>query len=223
MRSEVPNPQSTASAPVFLRLNIGCGSNAVPGWVNCDASFRLLRFRLGRLLRLPRYRRFAGLACVGLDARKPLPFAPASANAIYEQHMLYAFDASETLRFFQECHRVLAPGGVLRVNEDDLRAVAERHLAGDAALVDYVRSASHIKARHVATPGDALSALFKDWASLRWLYDAESLSAHLRAAGFPSVERCGFRQSRIPGIELLEKDNRESVLGQVWLEAVKPT
>lgn len=212
--------EAPTAAP--LRLNVGCGSNVVPGWVNCDASFRSLRFRLGRLLRLPRYRRFCGLKCLGLDARRPLPFASGSASAIYEQHMLYAFDAWEALCYFQECYRVLAPGGVLRVNEDDLRAVAERYLAGDKALVDYVRAAPHVRARVVVTPADALSALFKGWRSLRWLYDAESLSAHLRAAGFPTVERSAFRQSRIADIALLEKDNRDSVLGQVWLEAVKP-
>lgn len=208
--------------PGFLGLNVGCGSNAVPGWINCDASFRSMRFRLGRILGLRRYRRFAGLKCLGLDARQPLPFPSGSANAIYEQHMLYAFDASETLGFLRECFRVLAPGGLLRLNEDDLRAVAERYLAGDAELVEYVRSAPHISARLVTSPADALSALFKEWGSLRWLYDAESLSALVRAAGFPVTDCCGFRQSRLRDIELLEKDNRSSVLGQIWLEAVKP-
>ncbi len=205
-----------------LRLNLGCGSHAVAGWVNCDKAFRSPRFRIGRALGLPRYRRFRGLHCVGIDARRPLPFADASVAAIYEQHMLYALEPHEARRLFGECHRVLAPGGVLRVNEDDLRAIAERYLAGDPALVDYARGASHARAALVATPADAFLAILGTWRSLRWLYDAESLSAHLRAAGFPLVERRGFRDSRIADIEALEKDNRDSILGQVWLEALKP-
>ena len=136
--------------------------------------------------------------------------------------MLYTFDAEETRRFLGECHRVLEPGGVIRLNEDDLRAVVERYLAGDAALIEYVNGSGHVRVDGVSSPADALMAVFKRWRSLGWLYDAESMAAHLAAAGFEAVEAKGFRESRLPDIEALEKDNRDSVLGQIWLEAVKP-
>jgi len=210
----------TADEP--LRLNIGCGSNVVPGWVNCDLSFARLRFRLGRLLGLPRYQSYRGLRCEGIDAKRPLPFPSNSVEAIYEQHMLYAFDLDQTRAFFAECYRVLRSDGVLRVNEDDLRTVAERYLQGDSALVEYVNSAGTVRVSGVRAPADAVSAIFKRWRSLAWLHDAQSLASHMAAVGFASIEPKGFRESRLPDIELLEKDNRDSILGQVWLEAVKP-
>jgi len=206
----------------FVGLNLGCGSRVVPGWINCDRTFRRLSFRLGRLLRLPRYRRFAGLRCAGIDAKKPLPFPSGSVHAIFEQHMLYAFEPEETQRLLTECHRVLRPGGVVRLNEDDLHAVAERYVRGDLDLVDYVNREAHVAIGHIATPAEAFTAVFKKWSSLKWLYDAQSLAAHLHFAGFALIEFKGFHESRLPDIDALEKDNRDSVLGQIWIEAVKP-
>jgi len=162
------------------------------------------------------------MECVGLDAKKPLPFPASSVNAIYEQQMLYAFDADETRRFFLECHRILKPGGVIRVNEGDLRTLVERYLAGDGALVEYANRASYVRVENVSSPGDALSAIFKRWNSMRWLYDVQSLAGHLTAGGFASVAAAGFRESRLADIDALEKDNRDDALGHIWLEAVKP-
>jgi predicted SAM-dependent methyltransferase len=218
-----PNAPSAplARGPGFVGLNLGCGSRVVPGWINCDRTFRTVSFRLGRLLRLPRYRRFARLRCAGIDAKKPLPFRAESVHAIFEQHMLYAFEPEETQRLLAECHRVLRPGGVVRLNEDDLHAVAERYVRGDLDLVDYVNREAHVAIENIATPAEAFTAVFKKWSSLRWLYDAQSLAAHLHFAGFTAVELRGFHESRLPDIEALEKDNRDSVLGQIWIEALK--
>ncbi len=214
--------ESAARPDGFVGLNIGCGSNALAGWTNCDRSFCSIAFKLKRGLGLPRYRKFRGLACVGVDAKRRLPFGSGTVDAVYEQHMLYAFEADETRRFLAECYRVLRPGGRIRLNEDNLRTVVERYLAGDSALIDYAARAPHVRCSGVATAGDALSAILKAWRSLRWLYDVESLSAHLAEAGFTAVAGRDFRDSALPDIEVLEKDNTDSVLGQIWLEGVKP-
>jgi predicted SAM-dependent methyltransferase len=203
-------------------LNIGCGSNVVEGWVNCDRLFGTLAFRLGRAIGWPRYRKCRGVKCLGLDARRRLPFTDGSVDAIYEQHMLYAFELADTQHFFRECYRVLRTGGILRVNEDDLRTIASSYLEGTQQLIGHVNRSSFVRAVGIVYPADALSALFKRWRSLRWFYDAQSLAGHLAEAGFHPVEAAGFRQSRIADIAILEKDNRENPLGQVWLEAIKP-
>ena len=217
--AQAPTPRS---APDFLGLNIGCGSNCVAGWVNCDRTFGTLAFRIGRAIRWPRYRKYMGATCRGFDAKSPLPFPDASVDAIYEQHMLYTFDVGETVGFLRECHRVLTPGGIVRLNEDDLRVLAERYLRGDRELIDYVNAAGHIRVQGIAHPADAFSAIIRKWRSLGWFHDAASLCGHLAGVGFAPAETRRFRDSRLRDIDALEKDNRDSVLGQVWVEGVKP-
>lgn len=79
-----------------MRINLGCGRDLLPGWVNVDA-------------------------CPGLPGtyevwdldEHPWPFEDGSAEEIrgidvYE-HM------HDPIGFMVECHRILAPGGVLRL------------------------------------------------------------------------------------------------------------
>lgn len=76
-------------------LNIGCGKSFHPAWVNAD-----FRARPG---------------IIGVDARERLPFADGEFDVVYHSHMLEHLGHEEGERFLGECHRVLAPSGILRV------------------------------------------------------------------------------------------------------------
>src|SRR5215471_15091639 len=83
------------------RLHIGCGQQAIPGWINIDNQ---------------------GLPGVDqvLDVRSGLPFAGVA--TIYAEHSL-----EHGLAFLVECRRVLLDEGVLRLSTPSLDWVLTTH------------------------------------------------------------------------------------------------
>lgn len=72
----------------MLKLNLGCGTNRLPGWDNFDAE---------------------------IDITKPLPFGDGEADFILAEHVVEHVIYHEALAFFRECRRVLKPSGVARI------------------------------------------------------------------------------------------------------------
>jgi len=91
-------------------VNLGCGQRRHPDWTNCDL--------------VP-----AGPDVVPCDLRRPLPFASASCTAVYAAHVLEHLVPAEARRLVAEIHRVLAPGGVVRLVVPDLEGIARAYLA----------------------------------------------------------------------------------------------
>jgi predicted SAM-dependent methyltransferase len=89
-----------------LRLHIGCGQEAIAGWINIDNHA------------LPGVDRV-------LDVRKGLPFRGVS--AIYAEHFLEHLGFDDGLGLLKECRRVLAPSGVLRLSTPNLDWVYATH------------------------------------------------------------------------------------------------
>jgi predicted SAM-dependent methyltransferase len=83
----------------MLKLHIGCGAAALPGWVNLDHQLH------------------PGVDQV-LDVRQGLPFSAAS--YIFAEHFLEHLTLAEALSFTSECRRALTPSGVLRISTPNL-------------------------------------------------------------------------------------------------------
>jgi len=84
------------------------------------------------------------------DLRTRLPLNDGSCAVVYHSHVLEHFPRAFALLFLQECYRVLAPGGVLRVVVPDLEAIARLYLGNlEGALA-----------------GDAQAALRYEWLTL---------------------------------------------------------
>jgi SAM-dependent methyltransferase len=90
-------------------LNLGCGVRRHPDWINVDAHARV-----------------DGI--LEHDLRRPLPFPDNTFKVVYHSHTLEHFDAEQGRRLMRECHRVLAPGGVVRVVVPDLEQIARDYL-----------------------------------------------------------------------------------------------
>lgn len=100
-------------------LNFGCGSALHPEWINLDSSA-------------------AAPDVVVHDLRRGLPFPSNSFDAAYGSHVLEHLEPDAASRLLRECHRILRPGGILRIVVPDLETIArlyldslERAAAGD--------------------------------------------------------------------------------------------
>ncbi len=226
-----------------MKLHLGCGSLTPAGWVNIDGSWN------ARLAKMPRVRwllRTAGILTQSQydtvwspnifihDLRKPLPFPDGSASAIYAPHFLTELHFENAMRLLKECYRVIKPGGVLRIVVSDLRAFVMEYM-GQRTLRDMPKGildmlpADRLNVRLVLhDPAQSANVFYRMYLAMtgfhsnKWVYDAESLTAHVCSAGFIDTQEMKFRESRIQGIEEIEDPSR--VLGGegICVEGVKP-
>lgn len=201
-----------------MRLNVGSGPTVADGWVSIDGSWqaRLAGHPLLARLATALTRREVGHWPRGIvcrDVREGLGVPPRSVAAIYSSHFIEHLKRDEALRFLQECHAALEPGGVCRIVTPDLRALIDRYLrapaSGDAA--DAFMRAS-LLAEPNGTRARGLLAWYRSRTQFdahKWLYDAASLCALFEEAGFTNPARRDYLQSRIPA----------DVLGRVELRS----
>jgi len=107
-------------------LNLGCGARFHPDWINIDIVAQ-------------------GPGVIEHDLSRGIPLPDASCDVVYHSAVLEHLRRRDAAAFLGECHRVLRPGGVLRVAVPDLEAICRLYLsklesadAGDAAAAhDY--------------------------------------------------------------------------------------
>ncbi len=228
---------SRAGRDPRLRVNLGAGLQQREGWISYDRSravyFARSRF-LKRVVRLAHSLRLT-------SKQQPLPWPPdtrvhdltsgiphasGSVDAIYSSHMLEHVEPKDAQFILRECHRVLKPGGVLRVVVP-LKAAARAYTEGDRgyfpseaptigdAFVEtlYLRRASQGNLLERAVR----RGLRTDDDGHKWMYDAESLTLRVHQAGFRDVERVNAGVGR--DSETAQLDSRSPQ--HVHLEAFK--
>ena len=62
------------------------------------------------------------------DLRKGIPYPDATFEVVYHSHLLEHFAKEAAPAFLRECHRVLKPGGTLRVAVPDLERIVRAYL-----------------------------------------------------------------------------------------------
>lgn len=226
-----------------MKLHLGCGLNVVEGWLNIDGSWN------ARLAKYPRVRRALAAAHVIpreaakvqwrgdlriLDVRDPLPFEGGSCEAIYASHLLEHLYLDDAVRLLRECFRVLRAGGTLRLVVPDLQAIVREYYGERpfynsdefASIPAADRMNQRLLFRSPSPPrGNVFMRVYaalKDFQTHKWMYDAESLVAHVRSVGFEHVAERGFRESRIPDIDAIEHPGRVLRGEGICVEAVKP-
>jgi SAM-dependent methyltransferase len=177
------------------RLQLGCGTRPIDGWLNSDFS--------------PRTRE-----AVRIDARQPLPFADDTFAHVYSEHMIEHLDHREGERLLSEIRRVLRPGGRLRVSTPDLGRLLALFRPPAERSDDERRYIELIIDRHVdgvdpgvANPVYVLNNNVRDWGH-RFLYDEPTLRAALRHAGFEHIERFDLQASDDPVLRGLANEAR---------------
>jgi SAM-dependent methyltransferase len=194
-------------------LNLGCGVHVADGWINIDnspnarlAKLPWLRWLLWkvRVISDEHYRVVWPGSMTIRDLSKPLPFADCSIDFVYSSHFLEHNSRGEGEQLVAEIHRVLKPGGLVRIVVPDLEFGARRYL--DA-----------LSARSNASQA---AADFLDWLQLGrrdlrdphlWMYDAASLKAMLIRAGFAGALVRPYREGGLPDCEILDNRPKDSV------------
>jgi predicted SAM-dependent methyltransferase len=124
----------TPTQPSLRLLNLGCGGHFHPDWINVDI--------------VPQDPRV-----LQHDLQSRLPFEDSSFAAVYHSHVLEHIPKNQAAAFVSECHRVLAPGGILRVVVPDLETIARLYL----------------KYLDAAVAGDEIAASRHEWMTLELL------------------------------------------------------
>lgn len=166
-----------------LSIHLGAGSAQLDGWVNIDVWPSQL----------------------ALDFRWGLPFADGSAERVYLSHTLehlpYPTAVMELLR---DIHRLLAPGGKIRIVVPDIEAAIEAYVANDRRFFEGRRESAwpewDIRTRMESFLGYAGVGPHPGMFGLahKFGYDFETVSRVLQDAGFSSVVRSSYQTSEDP-------------------------
>lgn len=166
------------------KLQIGTGPLTLPGWLNTDLIS----------------------ADVYLDIARPLPLPDASFAYVFGEHLIEHIPEDRGLQLFRELHRILRPGGVLRLTTPDLRKIISIYEDRNE-VVGRDEYAGFLGAQTGKTYVRG-AQIFNDYLRLwghRYVYDEEDISAKLLECGFASVERQETGESRHEALRGLER------------------
>jgi predicted SAM-dependent methyltransferase len=113
----------------------------------------------------------------------------------------------------KECHRVLQPGGVLRLSTPD----AEKFLRSYVGDGEFLRHPGF--SRPIDTLIDRVNEMMREGGQHLWSYDAELLTFMLVEAGFSSITGQSYGVSLHPHMQGIDFDAR--AFESLYLEAVK--
>jgi SAM-dependent methyltransferase len=159
-----------AAAPAgTLRLHLGSAAVHLDGWIDVD---------------------LAGDGTdLAWDLTRPLPLPDGAAAAVFHEHLLEHLPLPAAAGLLRECHRLLAPGGVLRVGVPDAGAYLRAYADPADGFIDRVRPGR-------PTPLLAVHEVFQQHGH-RSAYDERTLVLLLHAAGFTQAARRTAGDSRI--------------------------
>lgn len=183
-----------------LSLNIGSGGRGLQDWVNIE----LIRHRD---------------TTICLDIRRRLPFADGSVRRILIEHVLEHVDfADDAPAMLRDYHRLLEPGGVLRIIVPDAKRFVEAYVSGDEATWSELGwDIAHLPS-DLVTPMHVVNHVFHQGGEHLFGYDFETLKVLLSQAGFERIERRAFRQSADPQLAI---DQQNHAPYSLYVEAVR--
>lgn len=152
-----------------IHLHLGCGMKYLEGFLNIDGNL----FRKTDLV---------------LDLRDGLPLPDTSVCTIYSSHVFEHLYPDELQGLLAECHRVLRPGGGMRIVVPDMQAAVTAYLAGrEDYFPDFPRARRSL--------GGKLSNLLFCEGGHRQGLDFSYLEELLSDAGFGEVRRMTPKQT----------------------------
>ena len=163
-----------------LRLHIGCGKGLLPGWINVDVH----------------------PAPLSMNVLWGLPFDAGSVDFAFVSHLLeHLFFPRDVRALLADLHRVLAPGGIVRIVVPDIEQCIAAYVGHDASFFGSRRETWSWWPENATRLEDFLAYagvgpepghLFE---AHKYGYDLETLTRVLSDAGFVDVVRSEFMAS----------------------------
>lgn len=175
-----------------LKVNIGCGSNIKPGFVNID-----LRDILGPEIDPESHPK---AMFINYDLRLGLPLEDDSCNFIYSSHFFEHLDYADGLRLMRDCYRALRSGGVFRMVLPNLKPDFDAYLRGDDEYFDSVDlSDLHDPLLNRIAKSGTMTRV--DWINYgvyqsgehKYIYDEEKAILLLQSIGYRSVASSSYQ------------------------------
>jgi predicted SAM-dependent methyltransferase len=180
----------------FTKIHLGCGSKHFPGWYHVDA------------LSYPHVDH--------IGAVEDLSFIPDdSAQIVYACHVLEHFGRKTYLETLKEWHRVVAPGGLLRIAVPDFAVAARLYMTGTLP-------------RGIEDVRGLVSGGQRDQYDFHgMIFDESSLGNALKEAGFATVRLWDWRMTEHAQFDdysqayMPHMDKTNGTLVSLNIEAVK--
>lgn len=164
-----------------VKLNLGCGKNALDGWENHDAD---------------------------VDISKPLPWHASAADFIFCEHCVEHVTYYQAIEFFKECHRVLCPGGVVRIAVPSLEQIMQW---GDQ---DYFQFTTQFHKQGATVRGAMHSILYQFGHKTAWTDSL--LESTLFFSGFDSLSIAKRAPNESPHTALRGIDGHAKIISARW-------
>lgn len=152
------------------KLQIGCGSNLLQGWLNTDLNpTRQIAF---------------------LDATRRLPFADGTFSYVFCEHMIEHIAYQKAAKLIREIFRVLRPGGKLRIATPDLRFVIDLYGNKSTLNQEYISWMidRELQGFEFKLDSIVINHLMRGFGH-KFIYDFETLKMLLEKNGFTNVTR----------------------------------
>ena len=195
-------------------VNLGCGLQTAPGWINLDNSPNILLSKFPtikwilwktKLIGDIHYHTQFPKDVISCELTKPLPFTNDSMDFVYTSHFLEHLSKDQAKKVLIEIHRILKPGGIARIVLPDLFFFINIYLEE--------------KIRHPEIAADnlltGLNIITKARDPHLWMYDVPSIVDKLRKIGFEKITVCEFKKGRCLDVELLDNRPGESLFIEV--------
>lgn len=191
--------RAVAAAPRPLRVEIG-GLTPREGWVVTNVSAATTNY---------------------LDCTVPWPVPDGSVQYVYSDNVIEHLPLAAGRAMLEQAHRVMQPGGVIRIVTPDIRKHVELYLSGTQALEGDVAKEYRDLGLVVDHAIDLVRIPIGSFGHHEgYVYDFEVLESELKRAGFHSVVQCEMGESEHEALHGL--DIRVSQEGaQIVVEATR--
>ena len=189
----------------FVKVNLGCGLQCLPGWINIDGSLTSLlgskkssfiNRLLYKLAGSSSYYSFATYNKIIKESnlkfynlQKRIPINSNSVDVIYCSHFLEHLRKKDGQNFLKECFRLLKNNGLLRIAVPDL----------DIAMAMYQQG-------EVERMQDLFFYTSDNWdfAAHKYNYNFKYLQEVLSGIGFKNIKKMSYQNGECPEIDYLD-------------------
>ena len=171
------------------KLQVGCGSNFLTGWLNADITSGDIYF----------------------NAEKKMPVKDEVFNFVFCEHFLEHLSLTSSSKFLKECHRILKTGGIIRITTPDLEKLIDLYFDKNS----FVKRQELIKTLYGEKATLSSCELFNNYMhnwGHKFIYDKSFITLTLTKIGFKDITFCENKKANTSK-SLIWKDIMKSMNG----------